>query len=430
MIDNKNIFHKIGDWIESHKIIWVMPSQKESLGEFAKIFIVQLLILPWIIFVLITRVLFLVFIMFSIILYNDNKITEGISVPKTTKPLIIYLFFAFIIWGGIQYLQTFAREKNQSLIKVRKYHELTIPIDDYLSNNHFYSYVFKELFDACQQSHSSQRVIKIKKDLCLDEEFAKKFHFRKAEGLSAFIYSLQEIDEDVPSYLSETDKLKESEPLTEWLYYSTLEDFRDGNYNNAADKIKHYFEIYNNKKKYPIETYDINNTMHIMRLLLQHSWALTTHRDFAIKVLSNINIFSNNDYEVQELTNQIEIDENKHILESTYEELSGDSKELFEICTYFNGLTYFHQGKYENAFHIFEECFSSTEDNLLKQYCALMAIRTAFWNYDKERSTESLNMYYHARDKFSKNISLQYFLPDIQKYDETVKTIKYNYNNL
>ena len=55
-----------------------------------------------------------------------------------------------------------------------------------------------------------------------------------------------------------------------------------------------------------------------------------------------------------------------------------------------------------------------------------MAIRTAFWNYDKERTQDNLKLFNKIYSSYFPSISLPYFLPDIKKYKNIVNEIANN----
>ena len=95
--------------------------------------------------------------------------------------------------------------------------------------------------------------------------------------------------------------------------------------------------------------------MHIQKLLLQHSWTLSTNRDFAI---SAINLISSLEDDSSE-------DVDYSFLEKEY-----DNVIIKELCEYFKGIILFHNESYEEAIERFETCYKTCSDKLLQQYCS------------------------------------------------------------
>jgi tetratricopeptide (TPR) repeat protein len=190
-----------------------------------------------------------------------------------------------------------------------------------------------------------------------------------------------------------------------------VEDYKNGDYFSAAEMTQHYFNLYGVFNNFATESKDVNNIMHIMKLLLQHRWTLSTNRDFAINALKLIAVFEDN------------YSEN---VDFSFWEEEYDNEIIKELYEYFKGIILFHDENYEEAIERFETCYKTCSDKLLQEYCSLMVIRTAFWNFDKERTQENLKLFKKLYSSYSPTISLPYFLPDLKKYENVVKKIASN----
>lgn len=405
-----NIFKNIGIWLQNRNLSWLLPKKEESSKE-SCISILQIIFLIPLLFVLLLIRLIVLIINLIKTTTNGKISTQGRTyIPFTHIKIALYsIFIALLVFIELGMLYKKAKQNNVNLIEIRNYSFVTPPIYDCLPENNYLQTVYKAIYLACEQEYSSQAVVKLRKDLFIDDDFAKDLHFIEPTDFVAYLYSLKGIDKDVTTYLKEVEKHDEINGLVELFRTGALEDYVNGDYYSAAEMTEHYFNLYNNYHHYAIEAQDVDNEMHILRLLLQHRWALSTNRSFSSQVISDMEIIGDS------------INTNKK------EELSFLSEEKYtnvnvkEICKYFAGVSAFHLKNYKEAIGIFEECFNNTTDNLLKQYCALMIIRTAFWNYDKTRTLSNLSLYNKLFSEFSSSVSLPYFLPDLQRYEEIVK---------
>lgn len=198
---------------------------------------------------------------------------------------------------------------------------------------------------------------------------------------------------------------------------SAINDYYTGDYYLASEKITHYFKLYNNQDNFPIDAFYIDNSLHILRLLVQNRWALTCNRPFANKAMDILGSIENATPGDDKLLNVID----------SLEDVCNGNSYFLKLHKYCKGLYYFHIEDYSNAISIFEDCFNEA-GGLLKQYCALMTIRTAFWNYDKLRSSDALSLFKNIYNIYSSTIELPYFQPDLKKYDSIVKEIIKNPN--
>ena len=426
MEQNNNILQKIGNWLENHNLSWIFPQRNESLKELGS----HLLKVLALILLLFISACFRIIVLVIAALFNkvrNKSISEDITVTRyetAIKTTIYGICISILLIFSINRLYKEAKTNNVSLIEFRNRDNFIPSIEQFLPDDFFLNKVYWSIYNACIQTHTSREVVKLRKNLYVDDDFAKKLHFSRQDDFAVYLYSLKWIDDDVSEYLRDIDKMTGMNKLKDFYCRMAIDYYQKGDYYSAAEMTEHYFNIYGNNNKFVTDAKDINNKMHILNLLLQHKWALTTNRDFAIEAFSETNIFERSkgydiDYYGEEVEDFFEIESENWNLS----ELCNDNPYLVDICKYFEGLTSFHKKNYIEAINFFNDCFINTTDKLLKQYCALMIIRTAFWNYDKLRDQNTLDQYRQLYLSYSIYVTIPYFLPDLERYENIVNEI-------
>jgi hypothetical protein len=404
MEQKKDIFQILSDFINSHVPSWIFPHKEESLSESGINILYLILLSPLYVIVLISRILFLLWKLF-ISLHNDTQ--DNITVQNNNIAQIVLsgLIIACVIFFPIRFMHDSAKKRNVSLIENRYSYDFEPQaIENNMPNDIILKEAFYAIREAMKKEYTARNVVRLRKKLGVDEDFAKGLHFVSPDDFIVYLYSVKEIDKGVKQYINEADSICEYSNLLTYYQKAALMDYMKGNYYNASAEMQHYFNIYNFHGDFPLTK--VNNKMHLLRLLLQHRWELSTNRKFAEKAFS---CFNNENYDFRDY--------------AYLKSISNGQPFLLNVSAYFEGLSKFHDNNYISALQVFDTCCESTSDTLLKQYCALMSIRAAFWNYDKQRNTQALNLYKKTYEKYSPAITCQYFIPDIQRYQSVVAEI-------
>ena len=404
MEQKKDIFQILSDFISSHVPSWIFPHKEESLSESSINFLYLLLLSPLYVIVLVIRILFLLWNLFFS-LHNDTQNNRTVQNKNIAQIVLSGLIIACVIIFPIRFLRDSAKKRNLFLTENRySYHFEFQTFENNMPNDIILKKAFYAIREAMRKDYSARNVVQLREKLGIDEDFAKGLHFVSPDDFIVYLYSVKEIDEGVKQYINEADSICEYNNLLTYYQEAALMDYMKGNYYNASAEIQHYFNIYNLHGDFPLTK--VNNKMHLLRLLLQYRWELSTNREFAEKAFS---CFNNESFDFR-----------------NYEYLKNISKGqpfLLNVSAYFEGLSKFHDNNYISAIQVFDTCYESTSDTLLKQYCALMSIRAAFWNYDKQRNTQALNFYKRIYDKYSPSVTCPCFSPDLQRYQSVVAEI-------
>ena len=336
---------------------------------------------------------------------------KTISINKNVvQTVVLGLLIACTVFFSVRLLHKFAKKRNASLIENR--HSCVFMTDaiyesmpeDYVLKSAFYA-----IKDAIERDYTDRDVVRLRKQLNIDDDFAKGIHFSSPADFIMYLYSLKGIDGGVKPYINEADSLVSSKIMLDFYQDAALRDYEKGDYYNASAEVAHYFRIYSQLGDFPLM--GVNNKMHILRLLLQRQWDLTTNREFAKEAYSCFRE-SYCDYDNSNFDGYGKLRNN-----------SNNIPFLINISSYFEGLSQFHNQNHMSALHQFETCYENTTDTILQQYCALMSIRTAFWNYDRLRNAESLNLYRKIYKKYSPTVTYYYFKPDLERYQSVVAEI-------
>lgn len=414
MEQKKNVIQALGDFIEAKGGSWIFPDKEESLPESGINTLSLIFFIPFFGILLVIRCLFLLFKLFfsffnTFISHNSSNKTTTTN-RNNEKIVTCSILIVLIILISPRILYHYAKKQNVKLIERQElYYFPSFIIEYYIPEDYILSKTFIGIEEALNNAYANREVIKLRKQLNIDDDFAKGLHFSSTDDFMLYLYSIKEIDTGVKPYINEADSICHFKNMSNHFQIATFEDYEKGNFYSASAEMKHYFKIYYcHQDDYPF-TEDINK-MHLMKLLLQHPWELSTNRDFAKAALSCVNSIENND-------------SYKYSDYGKLKKLSNEVPILNNISTYFEGLYNFYHSNRISALHCFESCYESTTDTTLKQYCALMSIRTAFWNYDKLRNDQALNIYRKVYKKYSSAITLRYFKPDVQKYQSVVLEI-------
>lgn len=417
MEQKKNILQIFGDFIEEKGYSWIIPSKKESLSETMTNCFSLVLLIPLFVMVLAIRFIILFFkLLFGLLLSInapddlDKTVTQNKSIIKTVV-LGVLIICTFLF--SIRILHESAKKTNVSLRDSREFFDFeTDAIEDAMPYDFVLASAFKAIKESMENEYSDRDVVRLRKQLYIDDDFAKGLHFSSPDDFVVFLYSLKDIDKRVYAFISEADSIGNYDKLLKFYREAALNDYEKGNYHNAYEEVNHFFNIYTRQKDFPFT--GVNNKMHLLKLLLQHKGELFENREFAKEAYM---CFANSDWD------------NKSNNFDGYSNLLNISKEnsfMKDVSSYYEGLSNFHDEDYAAALQIFESCFEKTSDSTLKQYCALMAIRTAFWGFSDSMAPIALNDYETVFDKYASVITYPYFKSDLNKYQLEVFEIKNN----
>lgn len=412
MEQNKNIFQKIGDFIEAKGYSWIIPSKKESLSEAGTHFLSMLLLIPVFFIVLAVRLIIIVFKLFISLFHDPNKDDSSDSTSllnkNIAKTILIGLLISCIIVVSIRILHNSARNTNV-LLRNNRWTDcfMTYSIENVKPEDFILESAFDAINTAMQKDYMASEVVRLRKQLYIDDDFAKEFRFTSSDDFIKYLYSIKEIDKGVKPFINEADDLAVNKTMLDYYQQVALNEFENGNYYNASAAVEHFFNIYSHQKVFPHD--GVNNKMHLMKLLLQQKWILTTNREFANAVFMSFGYYDCQFGDLDNLYFYCDWDEDQPFLKS--------------VANYFDGLLQFHDKNYISALGIFESCFENTTDSLLRQYCSLMAIRSVFWNYDTLREDQALNLYRETYEKYAPYVTLDYFISDLKRYQSVVTEI-------
>lgn len=413
MEQRKNIFQLFGDFIEENGSSWIFPRKEESLLDAGKNILSLLFLIPLYSIIFVVRISVLLIKLFISLLVNLKKLH---NLDKTyifnrhiAQTLTYGILIACMCFFSVRILHNYSKERNVTLRDSRHMYDFTsYAIDQNMPEDYLLREALYAIKKAAENDYTNRDVVRLRKQLNIDEDFAKGLHFSSPDDFMLYLYSIKDIDKGVQPYINEADSIGVFDNMLYYYQRAALDDYAKGNYYNSSAKIKHYFNIYENQGDYPLA--GVNNKMHLLKLLLQRQWELTTNRKFAEVTLSCIN----------------SVDYSEPYRFSEYGKLksiSNDKPFLENISTYFEGLSLFYNKKHMSALQQFESCYERTTDTTLKQYCALMSIRTAFWNYDKLRNNQALTLYRKIYKKYSPAVTLHYFKPDLERYQSVVLEI-------
>ena len=413
------------NWLESRNLSWILPKRNEhpqdALIASIELLVISLIILP----LLVIRLLELCYnlLPFKNRLYIEQRTHHFIYASKQvdlknyikaqiSRPVVrcflLCFFLSVLAFCTIPHLHLKAKQANLRVIE-KIYDENTdIDIDYLLPNDNeeqFFSSVLSNIYEARKRDYSGKDVIEVRNQLSIDENFVKDLYFSDKDDFLSYLFSLKGIDEDVDNYLNDVEKLNDIEGFIEDIRQSIVDDYKIGFFYTARAKTDYYFNLYINQNIFPVS--DIDNTMHSLRLLLSHRSDLSSHRDFAR--MAYYCLAEDGIIDTQKL-----------------KKASRDNSFFNDVALYCEGVLSFRRDSYVNAMNCFENCFEKTNDDLLRQYSALMCIRTAFWNFDQKRTHDELLKYEQTYSKYSYAITLPYFIPDLKRYETVVAEIKNN----
>lgn len=413
MEQKKNIIQLFGDFIEENESSWIFPHKEESLLNAGKNVLSLLFLIPLYSIIFVVRILLLLSKLFISLFVNlkkpHNLDRTSILNRQIAQTLTYGILIACTFFFSVRILHNYAKERNVTLRNSRHIYDFTsYAIDQNMPEDNLLRGAFYAIKEAVKNDYTNRDVVRLRKQLNVDEDFAKGLHFSSPDDFMLFLYSIKDIDKGVQPYINEADSIGVFDNMLYYYQEAALNDYMNGNFYNSSAEMKHYFNIYENQGDYPLA--GVNNKMHLLKLLLQRQWELTTNRKFAEVTLSCINSVEYSEpYRFSEYGKLKSINNEKPFLQN--------------ISIYFEGLSLFYNKKHMSALQQFESCYERTTDTTLKQYCALMSIRTAFWNYDKLRNNQALTLYKKMYKKYSPVVTLHYFKPDLQRYQSVVLEI-------
>lgn len=325
---------------------------------------------------------------------------------KHASSIFLCLLNASILFGCISLLRNHARDNNVRLLEDMG----STWVSDvwptwYSPQDPLLQEAFSSVADATQRNHPGRDVQRMKKHLEIDDRIVNGLNFQSADDLVLVLYTLRNQDEDMKLLVNEADQWRGLKDVRSYYRFAAIRSFIEGNYFLAYSLTQHYFNQYVLKESFDRE--GGNNNMHILRLLTTYRWELTTNRTFAKQF--NEFIYGS---EEQALTTWTHL-----------EDYCKGNEHLRPLCQYFKALTLYHLDLFTESIQLFQQCAVSTDDELLKQYCAFMCVRAAFWRFDKDRTKSNYQFFHIISNQNAHHISLPYFASDIAEYKAAVEQI-------
>jgi hypothetical protein len=341
---------------------------------------------------------------------EDKKTPEKADEPKRgTLPIIFLLvsiLAALLLWGGVKLLRNNAKKTNRSIIEYKDLpeHQGVFSNDGSPIYNNTVSYtfldnIFEKIFYAINNDRSNRDVTEMSNYIDIPKDYVQNLNYNKMSDYLLYLYSHNYVN-DVrlgEEVLINKDSKSEIDNLLREYRNGAIDDFKNGNYYSASAKVNEYFSLYEKRSSFPIA--GVDNKIHMLNILLEYKWALTTHRKFAEAAISCI-----------------EKDRYRSLAN-----LCGGDKDLENVSRYFEGVAALDEDRYSVAQAVFCDIIERTTNKTLKQYCMLMAIRCAFWHYDTQSTLENYNSFKSLCKKYESQITLPFFDPDIERYKEAVE---------
>ena len=400
MQENETLIEMIKKWLKENGFSWVLLSEEETTGGALLKIGTILFLFPILAIALCIHVLYFVYLgIRKVVLRDSQKPLEYQLVPMVLMSVLLAASVVGMAYG----VHTAARHNNVRLVEqLDELWVYSIDISDYTSGNTILQETFYTISEAMQNYHAGKEVLRIKRQLEIDSSIDQNLRFRDADEFVLFLYTLRNQDSEMREVVNETDNMQRMEEAET---YYRIEAYLDGNYYQAAALAAHYFNQYIKQDEFDFS--GVNNQMHILRLLSCYRWELTTHRAFA----KQFNAFMNGEEEsIRSLVH----------LDSLYD----NNQSLLELSAYLKALATYNQEENIEAIKQFEQCANKTNNDLLKQYCAFMCVRAAFWQYDKYRNNSNYSFFYKTMQTNAPLVELAYFKSDINKYVELVEQIK------
>lgn len=402
MQENENLIITIRNWLKENGFSWLLLSEEETFQDGLLKVSTILVLFPILAIALCVRILYFVYIgTRKIVSHDSQKQAEYQLVPMVFVSILLASSVVAIAWG----LHTAARNNNARLLE--QLDELWVDdtnLRDYASGNTILQATFYNIAEAIQNYHAGKEVLRIKRQLEIDSSIDQDLRFMDTDKFVLFLYTLRNQDDEMSEVVNETDNMQRMEDAETYYCMEAKESFLDGNYYQAAALTAHYFNHYTKQDEFNFS--GVNNQMHILRLLSCYWWELTTHRAFA----KQFDAFMNG--EDESIRSLVHLDA-----------LCNTNQSLLELSAYFKALAVYDKDENIEAIKQFEQCSQNTNNDLLKQYCALMCVRAAFWQYDQYRDRRNYSFFYKTLQTNAPLVELAYFKSDIKKYAELVEQI-------
>lgn len=403
MQENETLIEMIKKWLKENGFSWVLLSEEETTGGALLKIGTILFLFPILAIALCIHVLYFVYLgIRKVVLRDSQKPLEYQLVPMVLMSVLLAASVVGMAYG----VHTAARHNNVRLVEqLDELWVYSIDISDYTSGNTILQETFYTISEAMQNYHAGKEVLRIKRQLEIDSSIDQNLRFRDADEFVLFLYTLRNQDSEMREVVNETDNMQRMEEAETYYRIEAKDSYLDGNYYQAAALAAHYFNQYIKQDEFDFS--GVNNQMHILRLLSCYRWELTTHRAFA----KQFNAFMNG--EEESIRSLVHLDS-----------LCDNNQSLLELSAYLKALATYNQEENIEAIKQFEQCANKTNNDLLKQYCAFMCVRAAFWQYDKYRNNSNYSFFYKTMQTNAPLVELAYFKSDINKYAELVEQIK------
>lgn len=338
------------------------------------------------------------------------KINSSISAGTFLKWGVFTIAFSFFLFNIIHFLHEKAQALNQYYIGFKYNNQNSSislynkpDIDEYLSDvpTDFYTENFINVFNAIYSNNTSLRVSNITNYLNIPALYNNKLNFSSVADYLFFLRSigLQDFVSQAEDYLINTEDMSVDTILKLYKHYA-LGEFEMERYDFSEKYCKSFYRVYNQLHEFPLN--GKNNDIHIINLMLEFHWEILINAKFVGHVLSCVTY-------------------DNYLNLSNFSEINKGNCNQLMLCKYFDGIQAFELGEFTNALNEFRSIIDmSPEPSLLTQYCMHMAIRSAWWNYNKYSTKNSYNIFWNVCNEYDTLIKLPYFSQDIYSYKESV----------
>lgn len=251
------------------------------------------------------------------------------------------------------------------------------------------------IYNALDKKHASNNVILCRESLPMVKEYINGMNFTYVSDVVFYLYSKGIRNELEKVELSIVPDSDDDDTFIRRVKQMALEQFGIGDYYASSEYVDMFFQHYCHRNQFDVVSR--NNEMHLLKLLLQpqYRWVLTTNRELAKQFYSII----------------LDIKYDNEIKEVDF----ADNDELKDLVSYFKGIVLFNKYDFLGSLEIFSDCYNNTSDNMIKQYCALMSIRCAWWSHKKNKN---IDMFDEILNRYSPEIIFPYFSSDLMYYEE------------
>lgn len=313
------------------------------------------------------------------------------------RTLVVYLG-CLLIGSSSLVLHIVARQQNQNFIEIMNHSavEREVIFNDmsWQSDDHMTDFLLYQLRYNYGDS------------LQLEDTISKSK--QKSPTISAYLYLLSEKDPTAEEKLLNDIHARKQHSVDNYLYtrylLSAIQEVEDGDYYAANKLLSRYFRLH--EKFYagaPLAT--DHNYYYLSRLLLQDRWALSCNRETAGE------LFTRTDNIIHNVKTDLPL---------AAVSQSSVSVSFQDYVAYLKGVELLKSKSYSIALDYFKLLFDTVTSDLFKEHVGFMIIRSAFWIYDNDRTTDNRQVFMDAVKKYAPSIKSNSLMVDVNYYNDVV----------